>query len=320
MRIFVYILFTSGSVLTWGQKIQLAFNPFIDNDTLKVDIIAHGDHAVELGSSNFVFNIEGEALNLTSVTFDSPEYSSTSYSMWNYIHTDDFEHVLLSRTHRPKNLVLISKLKIGELSYPILDKCKPVSIKWDTKKGDIRSHWKSIKKDVVFRDTSFTLVKPIEEPVIIEQDNSNSLSITSILNHQVEWFKDGELIASQPEISNKISGIYYATVSNGCETKTSQPYRVERVLQNKEELNPVVTTLFPNPVLDKMTLIIDASKISNIDKVVLINELGQELRELSNTIHGPQTIFNVGKWNLPKGVYFVKILNGEDSEILRFVY
>ena len=81
-----------------------------------------------------------------------------------------------------------------------------------------------------------------------------------------------------------------------------------------------MTTLFPNPVFDKMTLIIDASKISNIDKVVLINELGQELRELSNTIHGPQTIFNVGKWNLPKGVYFVKILYGEDSEILRFVY
>lgn len=321
MRKLLYVLgLTVISSVLVAQEIDLLFHPVIEGDSVKIEVLAEGDNSLELGSSNFVYSIEGGALDVSVAKSIIPDYSKESYSIWAYIHNDNFEHIFLSRTNKPKELIKVSKVLIGELKYPILDKCKPVLITWDTKKGDIRSKKKSIKKYVSFKDTTFKLVKDVSEPIVLQDEDSGLIKVDNSQGHIVNWFRDGELVSEDKSVIATQTGEYYATVSNGCETKVTKQFRVDKLTSNEVVKSQEVTKLYPNPVISQATLLIDATKISNIQKVVLVNELGQELKDLTSRVKLSETILSVNEWNIPEGVYYIKVIYQDNSEILRFVY
>lgn len=320
MRKLLYIIAILSSNLLLAQEVTVSFVPVVDGDSLRVSVIANGDNSVELGSSNFVYTIEGEALDLTKSVAFIPGFSNDSYSLWMYVHNDEFEHILLSRTNNPKELVKISKVLVGEVAYPIIDKCQPVSIQWNTIKGDIRSRRTSIKEAISFHDTIIQLVKPIVVPEIIESEELQTLEIENTEGHTVKWYRDEIFISETNKISASQTGEYFASIYNGCETKLTKNHRVDRVTAQEKVIVKQETKLYPNPVMDKAMLTIDNSKWINLQRVVLVNEVGQELRDLTSKVTNSSTSLKVSEWNIPKGVYCIKLVYQDDSEILRFIY
>ena len=104
----------------------------------------------------------------------------------------------------------------------------------------------------------------------------------------------------------------YATGNNGTILKTTNGGFPVGIKENQQ---PNGLTIFPNPVMEKITIELSGSGNSMNGTVSIYGIAGQEL--IRQQVHGSRVEINIS--SLQKGVYFIRLMNSEKTEIGKFI-
>ncbi len=155
----------------------------------------------------------------------------------------------------------------------------------------------------------------VDEVQIYLDKNANQLVSNYEVNNQ--WFFNSEMIpqANGQKISPDQSGHYGVEVTvGGCQTTASYEF----ILTGAEKYKEAYVAVFPNPVVNQLTITIPDS-FQYVAEIILINSAGQTVRKLEK-IEQNGHVFYFDMGNLPTGIYVLRILgsNGvHDQKVIK---
>ena len=151
--------------------------------------------------------------------------------------------------------------------------------------------------------------------------NGDSVTLTANgTGYQYQWKKNNVNIAgaTAKTYAAKTAGVYKCKVTNSCGSKGSGTRTVtvpcrtsdDNVVQIEEQLS-----VYPNPATDQLNLEFPFTEGDAI--ITVVNSLGQTMLK-QNIASGDDNI-QVNVQNLPEGLYFITVQNGERAFYSRFI-
>jgi len=78
-------------------------------------------------------------------------------------------------------------------------------------------------------------------------------------------------------------------------------------------------SIYPNPVKENLNILVTLNRSETV-KISLLNELGQEIIYPAQPMVKGKNTFNINTSEIPNGVYYVRVIAGEEKpQHLRFV-
>lgn len=141
------------------------------------------------------------------------------------------------------------------------------------------------------------------------------LSVTPVAGSTYQWFKGGAIAgATGTNYVATTPGNYKCRVTKtatGC-FKNSNVISVSVPCREDNYAGDNTFTLYPNPAFDNITV----ATIYNTEKTIyLMNALGQILQTVNTT----ENSITINLTNIPSGVYFIKLEDGINSVIQKFI-
>ena len=279
-----------------------------------------------------------EGINKTGFSFSKTGVYSITLKVFNFsggcVDTKSKQVVVVRKTPTPASRILeICRNESLEVafdsgnnlrfysSYPDKIICEGNTLKTASIAGDqvifVTSSDSLLESDpaeVMIKVTDVNADFTLSKDSIFLDDNSVQLTSTSEAAVKWDWdFGNGETdTTSSPEISYNIPGIYTISLTtqnkNGCKATVIK----EVVVMDAEAENRNVS-VYPNPTKDVITVKSSFAENATVD-VKLLNSRGEEVKAFIN--HGNDFVsFNMA--NYPKGLYIVKIQNGNESETIK---
>ncbi|MBL0097502.1 MAG: T9SS type A sorting domain-containing protein [Bacteroidetes bacterium] len=138
--------------------------------------------------------------------------------------------------------------------------------------------------------------------------------------YQYQWKKNNVNIAgaTAKTYAAKTAGVYKCKVTNSCGSKGSGTRTVtvpcrtsdDNVVQIEEQLS-----VYPNPATDQLNLEFPFTEGDAI--ITVVNSLGQTM--LKQNVASADEDIQVNVQNLPEGLYFITVQNGERAFYSRFI-
>jgi photosystem II stability/assembly factor-like uncharacterized protein len=165
-------------------------------------------------------------------------------------------------------------------------------------------------------DTLFIMAFPIPAVPVISL-NGNKLTAPPAAAWQ--WYLDSIDIpgATDSTYIPLISGSYTVMVYNayGC-SSLSGPFSV--ILEGLQHITNLSFTAYPNPVSDLLS-ISGGLPLSGITEISIFDITGKLLVQESQHLHGESACLRVPVAQLPKGIYFCRLQQGVNTQMIRFV-
>jgi PKD repeat protein len=169
-----------------------------------------------------------------------------------------------------------------------------------------------LKIDTLILHNYITVFPPPN--IIITQSND---TLTSNFSSGNQWYDYGILIpgATSQQFIAHTTGCYQTTYtdSNGCSNISNMICVEYAGIHSITTTNGI--TIYPNPLSDKATIIIDGKINNSNTSFGIYNLLGQELQRIELPANQGKTELSIDRTDIPNGLYFYKIINS-NSEII----
>jgi len=132
------------------------------------------------------------------------------------------------------------------------------------------------------------------------------------------WLNDGNL--NDSDIVKPIKNTTYTvvgTTAQGCRDTTTFFVTINTVGVN-EVSAPTTISLYPNPAIDVLNLSFDVVGVEKAAQIKLIDITGKVIETIQSTINNGKVI-TLDINTLAQGMYFVKVVTANNSEVLRFM-
>lgn len=288
----------------------------------------------ELGSASFPFaNLYGSldlahAKKVDSLDGDfSNLKNNEGYSSFYLVAQNNWLHLVLLKNFDISNnqgsLVTAERKRVAQFTIPIIDKCANVQLQWLVNSGTAITNFdgSDVTANVNYvGPAAYKLTADLAIPYIIEDGDD---LYTLVAADSYTWFRDGvEVVGNDSELKNAMPGEYEVTVSNECETKTSTPYRVEKITAI-DEASGLETGLvaYPNPYEETTFIQYSLNNSANV-LVEIYDLLGNKIVTLvnDNQSRGVYTLpFSATENGYEPGVYVIKVQAGETALSQRIV-
>ncbi|HYC84960.1 MAG TPA: T9SS type A sorting domain-containing protein, partial [Chryseosolibacter sp.] len=167
------------------------------------------------------------------------------------------------------------------------------------------------------RESVEAIVTILAKPVITANNtNPEQPVLTSSASSGNQWFHDGTQIAGATGQTLAVSeeGMYTVQVTaDGCTSALSDPY--EYVLTGLEGFPTGGIAIYPNPAVDKLTIVLSAAGAREKNAVVVTDLMGRTMFERI----GVGSVFELDLATLKPGKYFVLIRHQKKSISKKFV-
>jgi len=130
-----------------------------------------------------------------------------------------------------------------------------------------------------------------------------------------QWYNQNGIIDGETEQDLKVTenGSYYVIVTNKCGSATSNTINVTITSLNNIKVNNRFK-VYPNPAENRVYLTLTDDQLTN-SKALFINTKGKIVKQ--EIINSKESTFDIS--NLPKGVYFIKIINKKTTGIQKLI-
>ena len=147
-------------------------------------------------------------------------------------------------------------------------------------------------------------------PTIIQSGDS---LYTDVQVENYQWYKEGLVLegATQNTLIINETGSYMVQLSEGYCNALSDPHEVEEILGTNANFTIQQVEVFPNPVVNNLSLRIYLNKITEIGLALYDfqgTRIWSQILESGSSYAAPK----IDVSNYPPGIYFIKIAAGQE--------